>query len=134
MFTTWYTDLAEIYRVVPVTSGNVTTQERTLIRADVPCRVYSSQINNIDLRQGAATARGSDKLACRVDTDIRAGDELLITRGGAIGSPQMTERYIASRPQIFRDPVGGALTGLEHMEVGLTFDNIITAQEPPEEA
>ena len=62
-------------------------------------------------------------MACPVETDIQAGDELLITRGGALGRGASPVRYIASQPQPFYDPVGGALTGLEHMEVGLQADN-----------
>ena len=129
MFESWYTDLVDVYRVLPVVTGNVSKQERIQVLAGIPCRVYNSQINNINLKQGAAVTRGTDKLACDVRTDIQPGDELIVTRGGSLGDPQVTERYIASRPQIFRDPVGGALTGLEHMEVGLTFDSIVRAKE-----
>ena len=63
-------------------------------------------------------------MACDVNTDIKAGDTLYITRGGGLNSGRIPERYIASTPKAFYDPVGGALTGLQHLEVGLHADNI----------
>ena len=59
--------------------------------------------------------------------DVREGDTLMITRGGALNRGREAVRYIASQPQAFFDPVGGAMTGLEHLEVGLREDNINTA-------
>lgn len=128
VFASWYTDLADIYRVTHV-SGAVDRQERTLIASAVPCRVYESQINNGFLPpDGAGSTKRMDKMACDVSTDIRAGDEVIITRGGALGRGLSPVRYIASQPQAFFDPVGGALTGLEHLEVGLSSDEIARAR------
>lgn len=121
---TWFSDLMDVYRVVNTTTGGLTRQERTQVLSAVPCRVYSSAKNSINLRDGAATTRGDEKLACAVDTDIQAGDEIIVTRGGAFGHTR-TERYIASRPIPYYDPVGVAATGLEHLEVGLHADNIV---------
>lgn len=126
VLSTWYTDLMDIYRVVN-TGGALTRQELTLIHSAVPCRVYSSQTNNLAINPTAATANKNDKLACAVDTDIKAGDVLMVTRGGALNRGLSPVRYIASKPQAFFDPVGGSLTGLEHLEVGLREDDINTA-------
>lgn len=123
MLSSWYTDLMDIYRVTD-TGGAVTRQTLTLIQSDVPCRVYSSQTNNLAINPTAATANKNDKLSCGVDVDVRAGDTLMITRGGALNRGRAPVRYIASQPQAFFDPVGGALTGLEHLEVGLKEDNV----------
>jgi hypothetical protein len=125
----WYTDLMDVYRVA-YTGGAVTRQELMLLYTAVPCRVYSSQQNNLAINPTAATANKNDKLACAVDTDIKAGDVLMVTRGGALNRGISPVRYIASQPQAFFDPVGGALTGLEHLEVGLKEDNIIADSIP----
>jgi hypothetical protein len=65
-----------------------------------------------------------NKLSCALDVDIKAGDELLVVRGGVLGSNRESVRYLAGEPQYFYDPVGGALTGLQHQEVGLLENNI----------
>ena len=119
----WYTDLMDVYRVIN-SGGAITRQNLTLLYEGVPCRVYSSQTNNLAINPTAATANKNDKLACSVDTDIKAGDVLMVTRGGALNRGLSPVRYIASQPQAFFDPVGGALTGLEHLEVGLREDSM----------
>ena len=121
----WFTDLMDVYRVENVATTGLSRQQRQLVLQAVPCRVYSNQKNNINLRNTAATVREDEKLACAIDTDIKAGDELIVTRGGAMGRSIRTERYIASQPTLYFDPVGCAATGLEHMEVGLHADNIV---------
>lgn len=121
----WFTDLMDIYRVEAATTGALTRQERVLVAATVPCRVYSPQKNNLNLRQAASAVYGDEKLACAVDTDIEAGDELIVTRGAALGRKTKPVRYIASQPVLYFDPVGVAATGLEHMEVGIHADNVV---------
>lgn len=121
----WFTDLMDIYRVEAVTTGALTRQERVLVAATVPCRIYSPQKNNINLRQAASAVYGDEKLACAVDVDIEAGDELLVTRGAVLGRKTKPVRYIASQPVLYFDPVGAAATGLEHMEVGIHADNVV---------
>lgn len=129
VMSTWYTDLMSVYRVVEVTEDGLTRQKRVQVAQGVPCRVYSSQVNNLSVRDTAAVVRASEKLSCGVDVDVMAGDELMVTRGGNLHSrlyartPQAV-RYLAGEPQDFYDPVGGALTGLEHKEVGLLRENI----------
>ena len=69
--------------------------------------------------------RGEDKLSCDLSVDIQAGDELYVIRGGNTGHANKPERYLAGPPQDFYDPIGGALTGLEHKEVTLLRENLI---------
>ena len=125
IFSSWYTDTVDVYRVVNGTSGNLTTQERKQVGKAIPCRVYSTQKNGPSMTDNAAQVNSTDKLSCAVDTDIQAGDELFVIRGGAIGRGTTPERYFAGNPQHYYDPVGGALTGLEHLEVGLLMNEII---------
>lgn len=124
-FSGWYTDIVDVYRVVNSTAGNITRQERQQVGKAIPCRVYSSQKNGPNMTDNAARVSSTDKLACDIATDIRAGDELLVTRGGALRRGGEPERYFAGNPQHYHDPVGGALTGLEHLEVGLLMENIV---------
>lgn len=124
-FSGWYTDIVDVYRVVNSTAGNITRQERQQVGKAIPCRVYSSQKNGPNMTDNAARVSSTDKLACDIATDIRAGDELLVTRGGALRRGGEPKRYFAGNPQHYYDPVGGALTGLEHLEVGLLMENIV---------
>ena len=125
IFNSWYTDTVDVFRVVNGTSGNITSQQREQVGKAIPCRVYSTQKNGPSMTDTAARVNSSDKLACAVDTDIRQGDELFVTRGGALGRGTAPERYFAGNPQHYYDPVGGALTGLEHLEVGLLMQEVI---------
>ena len=93
----WFTDLMDVFRVESVTTDGLTTQERVQVLSAVPCRVYAPAKNSINLRDGAATTRADEKLACGIDVDIQAGDEIIVTRGGVLGHTR-TERYIASKP------------------------------------
>ena len=125
IFAGWYTHTVDVYRVVNVTVGNVDTQERRQVGAAIRCRVYESQKNGPAMQDTAARAQSTDKLSCDVSVNIRAGDELFVTRGGALGRGGEPERYFAGTPRRYYDPVGGALTGLEHLEVGLLMQNIV---------
>lgn len=125
IFSSWYTDTVDVWRVVSVVSGNITTQRRQQVGAVIPCRVYSSQKNGPNMTDTAARTQSTDKLACDLSVDIQAGDELLVTRGGNLGKTNTPERYFAGNPQQYYDPVGGALTGLEHQEIGLLMQNVI---------
>lgn len=125
IFSGWYTDTMDIYRVVNVPIGNIDTQERQKVGSAIPCRVYNSQKNGPNVTDTAARIQSSDKMACDLSVDVQAGDELLITRGGNIGKTGTPERYFAGNSQKYYDPVGGALTGLEHQEIGLLMQNIV---------
>lgn len=125
VFGGWYTDTVDVYRVVNTTEGNIDVQARKKVYEAIPCRVYSSQKNGPSMQDTAARVNSTDKLSCAVDTDIQAGDELFVIRGGALGKQNQPERYFAGNPQHYYDPVGGMLTGLEHLEVGLLMEEIV---------
>lgn len=126
IFKNWYTDTADIYRVVPVKKGNLDTQERQKVNpSPILCRIYSPAKGGPSMKNTAAREQSSEKMACDLSVDIRAGDELLIVRGGNLGHANQPERYFAGHPVDYYDPVGGALTGLQHKEVGLLADNLI---------
>lgn len=120
----WYTDTVDIYRVSPVLSGSITTQEWQQVAAGVKCRVYRSQINGLNMTDTAARTQSTDKLSCANGIDIRPGDQLMVTRGGALNSGNQAERYFAGSIQHFYDPLGGVVTGLSHQEVGLLLEQI----------
>lgn len=128
LFNGWYTDTVDIYRVTSTTQNSITYMSRSLIASGVKCRVYNTQKNGPNMADTAAKMQSTDKLACDISVDIQAGDELMVTRGGALGKTSAAERYFAGDPQAYYDPVGRFKTGLEHQEVGLLKSNII-AQE-----
>lgn len=126
IFAGWYTDTVDIYRVLSRKDGNMTRQERQKVnQLPVSCRVYSPKKDGPAMTDNAARERSVEKLACDLTVDIRAGDELLVTRGGSLGHANQPERYVAGAPVAYYDPVGGGMTGLEHKEVGLLKDNIV---------
>lgn len=127
IFSGWYTDTMDIYRVVPDGNGNVDMQERKKVNsAPVRCRVYAPKKDGLMMTEHAARERAAEKMACDLTVDIRAGDMLLIVRGGGLGLTGSAERYFAGVPVAYYDPVGGALTGLDHKEVGLLRDEFIS--------
>jgi hypothetical protein len=121
LFESWYSDRADVFRIVSAKVGGVTKTRREKVLDAVPCRIYLSPANGPSMQDTAARSIKQLKMACAVGVDIRTGDELQITRGRSAEST----RYFAGEPQQFYDPVGGALTGLEHQEIGLYEDNII---------
>lgn len=126
IFAGWYTDIVDIYRVLSRKDGNMTRQERQKVnQLPVSCRVYSPKKDGPAITDNAARERSVEKLACDLTVDIRAGDELLVIRGGSLGHANQPERYVAGAPVAYYDPVGGGMTGLEHKEVGLLKDNIV---------
>ncbi len=124
-FDGWYTDLVDVYRIQTTKVGAVSSTARVPVETAVPCRVYSTPASSPSMQDTAARSYRANKLALPIGVDIKAGDELLVTRGGALGHTGTPVRYIAGAPQLFLDPVGGILTGLDHQEVGLLEDNII---------
>lgn len=124
LFSDWYTDTVNVIRIVSAKVGNLTRESREQVNDEpIPCRVYDTNLQGMIPQNTAAVDRHTDKLACDVATDIKEGDELIVTRGGLVGGTT-TERYLAGKPQYFYDPVGMAHTGLDHMEVALLADNI----------
>ena len=125
LFSDWYTDTMDVYRTVKTTVGHITRESREKVNASaIPCRVYATQLQGGNPQNTAAVDRKTDKLACPVDTDIKADDLIIVHRGALVGG-NTEERYTAGKPQYFYDPVGMDVTGLSHMEVGLYADNIV---------
>lgn len=118
-FTDWYTDTMEIYRAVPTTTGNLTSNERQKVASNIPCRIYHSDRKALDMSQTAASYNLTDKLMCANSVDLRAGDELVITRGGKLGKAVETIRTFAGDPTHYFEPFGAVIPGLAHQEVSL---------------
>ena len=125
IFEGWYTDLMDVFRVVAVKDGSISRHERKKVAEKIPCRVYHTGTGSPSTTDNAARIRGEDKLSCDLSVDIQAGDELYVIRGGNTGHANEPERYLAGPPQVYYDPIGGALTGLEHKEVTLLRENLI---------
>ena len=71
------------------------------------------------MSQTAASVTGESKLACANSVDIRAGDEVHITRGGRLGQNSGELRFFAGRPEKYYEPFGAVMPGLAHQEVAL---------------
>ncbi len=115
----WYTDLADVYRVVPEKTGNLTRHRRENVLSAVPCRIYRGAGRPVDMRQDAARVKQSSKLAADNAADIREGDELIITRGGRLGQARDKIRAFAGKPEYYYEPFGAVAPGLAHQEIVL---------------
>ena len=115
----WYTDTMSIYRVQETLDGNLTRHERVQVSENIPCRIYQSDNRPINMEQTAANLKESDHLACDISVDVRAGDELVITRGGRLGKPGPTIRAFAGEPNLYYEPFGAIIPGLAHQEIRL---------------
>lgn len=125
-WTDWYTDTMDVWRNVPVQDGNLTRQEHQKVLTGVPCRVYQSDNKPISMSQTASSVSQNDHLTCDISVDIRAGDELIITRGGKLGRPGPTIRAFASDPNLYYEPFGAILPGLAHQEIRLMEQERVT--------
>lgn len=114
-WTDWYTDTVDIYRVTATTQDNLTRHQRTLVRAGVPCRVYQNSPKVLSMTQTAANIDDDSMLACDNSEDIRAGDELIIRRGGL----SHTTRAFAGEPHYYTEPFGAVIPGLAHQQIKL---------------
>lgn len=115
----WYTDTVDIYRVTDVADGALTRHERQQVAEGVPCRIYRSGDNPILMSQQAASIQQTDKLACGLDVDIHAGDELIVTRGAKLGRAGPVTRAFAADPVYYYEPFGAVIPGLAHQEITL---------------
>lgn len=123
-FLDWYTDTIDIYRVVDSKDGNLTRKERTLLSFDVPCRVYREKSSSINLPQTAGSERSTFMVSCDNAVDIRAGDEIIVHRGGRLGH-NVTYRAFAGEPNHYFEPFGAVIPGLAHQEVQLLSEERI---------
>lgn len=118
-WTDWYTDRMDLYRNTAVPDGALTRQQRKRVLADIPCRIYQSDNKPIGMTQTAASISGTDHLACDLSVEIRAGDELIITRGGGLEKPGPVIRAFAAEPNLYYEPFGAMIPGLAHQEIRL---------------
>ena len=125
VFSGWYTDSVDVYRVEDVTDGYITKQKRKK-QDTYTCRVYRSQKSGPVFNSEAAKVVSQEVMAVELGTDIRSGDELIITRGGNLGKTA-TSRYFAGDIMPYYEPVGGMFNGLAHIEVGLLQEEVIKA-------
>lgn len=133
-FPDWYTDLMDIYRVVPVKDGNLTRNERQKIYSSVPCRIYKSDNKALNMSQQAASYNETDKLMCSNSVDVRAGDELIITRGGRLGHTAETLRAYPDNPTHYYEPFGAVIPGLAHQEMAILRQERVTLNESETES
>ena len=125
-FRAWYTDTVDVYRVVDVKDGNLTRHERRQVLTGVPCRVYEDHDRAVQMSQTAASIRQESMLACENGVDIRAGDELLIHRGGGLGKAGFDIRAFAGDPHYYFEPFGAVIPGLAHQEIRLLEEERVT--------
>lgn len=118
-FADWYTDTVDIWRAVPTTTNGLTTNTLTQFYTAVPCRIYQSDNQPINMEQTAAHVKQTDWLMCDTSVDIQAGDQLIIHRGAGLGRTAPDIRAFAADPNLYFEPFGAVLPGLAHMEVRL---------------
>jgi hypothetical protein len=115
----WYTDKMEIWRNAPKIEDGLTSYARQKIANNVPCRIYLSDSQPITMEKTASHVKQNDKLMCGVDVDIKAGDQLIIKRGGGLGYSTTTIRAFAAEPNYYFEPFGAVMPDLSHIEVRL---------------
>lgn len=124
-FADWYTDTVDIWRDVSTTAGNLTTNTRTQLYTAVPCRIYRSDSQPIQMQQAAAYVKQNDRLMCDLSVDIQAGDQLIIHRGVGLGKTFPDIRAFAADPNCYDEPFGAVIPGLAHQEIRLLQQEIV---------
>ena len=99
-FSDWYTDTVDIWRVTPTTTNGLTTNTLTELYTAVPCRIYQSDNQPLNMDQSAAYVKQADRLMCDTSVDIRAGDQLIIHRGAGLGKTAPDIRAFAADPNL----------------------------------
>lgn len=132
-FQDWYTDRMEVRRVCSVQEGALTVQRREAVAKEIPCRIYRAGVHPPRMQSTAAYTEGEDKVCCANEVDIRAGDELLIRRGAALGQTRQTVRAFAGEPVYYYEPFGAVLPGLAHQETALLEQEYLDAEKEAEE-
>ena len=124
-FADWYTDTVDIWRAIPSTTNGLTTHTLTEMYTGIPCRIYQSDSQPINMEQTAAHVKQADRLMCGTTVDIQAGDQLIIHRGAGLGQTVSDIRAFAADPNLYFEPFGAVLPGLAHMEVRLLQQEIV---------
>ena len=122
----WYTDTMSIYRTQEVMDGSLTRHERALVSENIPCRIYQSDNRTINMTETASNVDQSNHLACDISVDVRAGDEIIVKRGGRLGSQGPTIRAFAADPNLYYEPFGAIIPGLAHQEIRLLQQERVT--------
>ena len=122
----WYTDTMSIYRTQEVMDGSLTRHERALVSENIPCRIYQSDNRTINRTETASNVDQSDHLACDISVDVRAGDEIIVKRGGRLGRQGPTIRAFAGDPNLYYEPFGAIIPGLAHQEIRLLQQERVT--------
>lgn len=118
-FQDWYTDTVDIWRVTPTTTNGLTTNTLQQLYTGIPCRIYQSDNQPINMDQSAAHVKQADRLMCDTSVDIRAGDQLIIHRGAGLGKTAPDIRAFAADPNLYFEPFGAVIPGLAHQEIRL---------------
>lgn len=118
-FSDWYTDTVDIWRVTPTTTNGLTTNALQQLYTGIPCRIYQSDNQPINMDQSAAYVKQADRLMCDTSVDIRAGDQLIIHRGAVLGKTSPDIRAFAADPNLYFEPFGAVIPGLAHQEIRL---------------
>lgn len=118
-FSDWYTDTVDIWRVTPTTTNGLTTNALQQLYTGIPCRIYQSDNQPINMDQSAAYVKQADRLMCDTSVDIRAGDQLIIHRGAGLGKTAPDIRAFAADPNLYFEPFGAVIPGLAHQEIRL---------------
>lgn len=124
-FSDWYTDTVDIWRVQATTTNNLTTNALVELYTAVPCRIYQSDNQPVNMQQTAATIRQADRLMCDTSVDIQAGDQLIIHRGAGLGKTAPNIRAFAADPNLYYEPFGAVIPGLAHQEIRLLQQEIV---------
>lgn len=118
-FHDWYTDTVDIWRVTPTTTNGLTNNALQQLYTGIPCRIYQSDNQPINMDQSAAHIKQADRLMCDTSVDIRAGDQLIIHRGAVLGKTSPDIRAFAADPNLYFEPFGAVIPGLAHQEIRL---------------
>lgn len=124
-FADWYTDTVDIWRITPTTTGGLTTNTLTELYTAVPCRIYQSDSQPVQMQQAAAYVKQADRLMCDTSVDIQAGDQLIIHRGARLGKTTPDIRAFAADPNLYFEPFGAVIPGLAHQEIRLLQQEIV---------
>lgn len=117
-----------VYRTASSQDGALTKQKRQEVYSKIPCRLYRSYRSDhkaLSLTDTAPLAEQDSMLMLGLETEVRAGDELYITRGGGLGYRGQVIRAFASQPNRYYLPLGGMAAGLGHQELRLLSQEIV---------